>query len=62
MSCKCQSCGKSYKVDINIPDDIWEQIKPTGKPVGAGLLCVPCIMKCIEKIDEYDSFDLRRTP
>jgi hypothetical protein len=60
--CKCQYCGKPFKVDINIPDDLWEQIKPIGKPVGAGLLCGHCIMHCIESMDEYDSFDLRRTP
>ena len=39
MSCTCQRCGKQYKVDLIVPNELWEQIKPEEKPVGAGMLC-----------------------
>ena len=60
MSCKCQSCDEQYKVDLSIPDEIWDKIKPTDKPEGAGLLCGSCIMKRIENLDIYDHYLLRR--
>jgi len=60
MSCKCQDCGKPYKVDLNIPDKLWEQIKPKGKAEDAGLLCGACIMKRIEKISDYDAWYLSK--
>ena len=60
MSCKCQSCGNQYKVDLIVPDDLWEKIKPKGKPVGAGLLCGPCIAGRVEAFDKYDGFLLKR--
>lgn len=50
MSCRCQRCGRQYKVDILMPDEIWEKIKPKGKPVGAGLLCGACITDALEKM------------
>lgn len=50
VSCKCQECGRQYKVDILVPDDIWEKIKPKNKPVGGGLLCGVCIINSLEKI------------
>ena len=58
MSCKCQSCRKQYKVDLIIPDDLWEKIKPEGKPEGAGLLCGSCNMKKIEASNKYDVWQL----
>jgi len=58
MACKCQSCGEFYKVDIIVPDVLWERIKPEGKAEGAGLLCGSCIMKRIEAFDVYDSYSL----
>lgn len=46
MSCKCQGRGRQYKIDLLIPDELWEKISP--KPVegyrGGGLLCPVCIM------------------
>ena len=56
MSCTCQGCGNKYKVDIIIPDTLWEKIKPEGKPIGAGLLCGRCIFERIEKQDKYTSW------
>lgn len=58
MSCLCQSCGDKYKVDIVIPDELWEKINPEGKAEGAGLLCGVCIFKRIENLDKYDAFNL----
>ena len=51
MSCKCQGCGKQYNIDVNVPDDVWEIIKPAGKQEGAGLLCGSCILEKLEKLD-----------
>lgn len=46
--CTCQGCGRRYRVDVMVPDALWEEIKPEGKPVGAGLLCGPCIVDRLE--------------
>ena len=56
--CTCQECGRQYKVDILVPDDIWEKIKPKNKPAGAGLLCGICIIKKIEELGEFDAYKL----
>lgn len=58
MSCTCQSCGNSYKVDVVVPDDLWELIKPKDKPTGGGLLCGVCIIRRLEKLGNYVAFDL----
>jgi hypothetical protein len=42
-----------YKVDLMVPDRVWEKIKPAGKAKGAGLLCGACIMKRIEGLGDY---------
>jgi len=60
MSCKCQECGNQYKIDLIIPDELWERIKPEGKPVGAGMLCGSCIMKKIEDINDYSCYSLTK--
>lgn len=58
MSCECQECGEQYKVDFIVPDELWEQIKPEGKEVGAGLLCGRCIIQKIENLLDYSTFRL----
>ena len=58
MSCKCQSCGDLYKVDVSVSDDLWEKIKPEGKTEGSGLLCGCCIFERIESLNKYDCFNL----
>lgn len=57
MSCICQECGKKYKVDLIVPDELWLKISP--KKSEAGLLCGLCIMKKIESFDEYDAYTLK---
>ena len=59
MSCKCQICGRQYKVDILIPDKLWEEkVKLPSDQVGAGLLCGECIMRRIEAFSDYSSYKL----
>lgn len=48
MGCQCQLCARHFKVDILIPDHLWEMIKPAGKAEGAGLLCGICIIRRLE--------------
>jgi hypothetical protein len=43
--CTCQGCGEKYHVDFSVTDEVWEAIKPKGKPEGAGLLCGKCIIE-----------------
>ena len=57
MACICQQCGKDFKVDLIIPDRLWEKIKPDGKPEGAGLLCGACIMDKLESFNVYGVID-----
>ena len=61
MACLCQDCGEYYKVDILIPDELWEKIKPKGKDVGAGLLCGKCIFTKIEGRKGNSAFILQPT-
>jgi hypothetical protein len=49
MSCTCQRCGKKYGIDLDVPDDIWDEIRPKGKSKGSGLLCGHCILYELEK-------------
>ncbi len=53
MGCKCQLCGKRYRVDLIVPDIIWEKIKPDGKASGSGLLCGSCMLSRIEGFGRY---------
>lgn len=53
--CLCQGCGKRYKVDLMIPDEVWEKIYPNKN--GGGMLCGVCIMKKIENLDDFEVLD-----
>ncbi len=57
--CKCRGCGNQFKLDLIVPDNLWEKIKPEGKPPGAGLLCGACIMKRIETLAGYSVYKLK---
>lgn len=59
MSCKCQECDNDYKMDVLVPQKIWEQIKPNGKVDDAGLLCGSCICGKMEALLGYSAFELR---
>lgn len=56
--CTCQRCGRAYKVDVIVPDQLWEQITNSS----GSLLCGPCIAAAIEDIGEFDAFKLERIP
>ena len=56
--CTCQICGNKFKIDLDIPDELWEKIKPEGKPEGSGLLCGSCIMNRLEDYLDYYAFRL----
>jgi len=53
VSCTCQECGHRYRVDIDLPDVLWDRIRPAGKEPGAGMLCGACIVQRIEGLGEY---------
>ena len=57
MSCICNDCGKKYKMDLLVSDDIWVKITPA-KNKEAGLLCPKCIIKKIEELYDYSAFKL----
>ena len=56
--CQCQRCGDHFTVDLLVPDEVWERIKPEGKARGGGLLCGACIMTSIEAQSDYDTWRL----
>lgn len=51
--CLCGECGRRYRVDLNVPDDLWDSIRPYGRPNGSGLLCGSCIMLRIEALGDF---------
>ena len=57
MSCKCQECGKDYKVDIIVDDELWKKISP--KKSDSGMLCGRCIVDKVEKLNEYNAFSVK---
>ena len=61
MSCKCQKCGKKYKMDLMISNKLWIEINPL-KNKSSGLLCPTCIITKLEKTLGYSSFILIETP
>lgn len=60
--CKCQCCGRRYRVDLLVPEDLWKKITIRPDDLAAGLLCGRCIMSRIEDLGEFDAFEMRRLP
>jgi len=56
IGCICQECGTQFKVDLMVPDYIWQQIVPIGKE--GRLFCGACIMRKIETISDYAAWRL----
>ena len=54
--CPCQCCGIRYKVDLLIPDELWEQIKLKG--CRSEFLCPKCIVQRIANVRGYACFHL----
>lgn len=47
---KCQVCRRRYRVDLSVPDALWNMIRPSGKAPGQGMLCGSCIMKRVDTL------------
>lgn len=56
--CLCYGCDRRYRVDVMVPDDLWERIKPPLAARGGGLLCGRCIFDRIEALGEFASWVL----
>ena len=56
VGCTCQICKRKYTVDILVPDEIWETIRPTD----GGLMCGSCIMLQIEAQSSFDAWILKK--
>lgn len=50
--------NEKYRVDIMVPDEVWELIKPKNKSIGAGLLCGKCIVNKLEHLG-YSAWELK---
>jgi hypothetical protein len=49
---RCGACGDRYRVDLNIPDELWREV---GMPEHSGLLCGRCIMTRLEELAVSDN-------
>lgn len=56
--CRCHGCGRRYRVDVAVPDALWERIRPAGSTGGGGLLCGPCILARVEALGGFASYRL----
>lgn len=54
---ECECCGRSYGLDILIPDELWQQIQVEGQ-IENKSLCATCIMSRIEELASYDAYRL----
>lgn len=56
--CKCQGCGNQFRVDVQVPEQLWSSIKPPASAPGAGLLCGVCVINAIEAKGQFAAFKL----
>jgi len=57
LGCKCHGCGRIYKVDLLISDELWYLITYPDRPE---MLCGMCIMERIEEIGKFDYYKLEK--
>jgi hypothetical protein len=50
QGCLCQDCGRRYRVDLLIPDELWSRISGVHE-----LLCGQCIVRRSEALGEFDA-------
>lgn len=55
--CQCQRCHQRYRMDLMVPDALWQQIQPTASGAG-GLLCPTCIVQAVEQHLGFSAFQL----
>ncbi len=61
--CLCHGCGRRYLVDLLVPDELWDKIRPDpSRGAAAGLLCPRCIGARLESLGQPAAFTLARTP
>jgi hypothetical protein len=60
MSCTCQECGRPYNLDLEVPNHIWEDIKPEGSSERRGLLCPSCIIQHVEFMFDMGELNINR--
>lgn len=53
--CKCGNCGLRYRVDLNVPDEVWLEF---GMPEKSGLLCPMCIGAKLEELGKFGAYRL----
>lgn len=61
MACKCEKCGKKYKMDLMVSNKLWRQIVSVSPDKTLNLkimLCPICIIKGINRKREYSAFNL----
>ena len=57
--CTCHVCGRRYRVDVLVPDEMWAEIRPEhAASADGGLLCGPCILERIEARGRFAAFNL----
>ena len=56
--CTCQNCERVYKMDLIVDDLLWDKIKPQNKTNESGLLCPACIVKSVEFLEGYSSYNI----
>ena len=58
--CVCHHCGKIYRIDFNVNDDMWQNI--INNSDGSGMLCGSCICSKLEhfykKHNKYGVFEI----
>lgn len=59
QGCLCQGCGRRYRVDLLLNDELWKWIRYPDNPT---LLCGVCIMERIEQIGSFDYFYFTKVP
>ena len=57
--CLCQGCGRRYRVDFNVPDAVWQRIRPNGSSLHGGLLCGQCIVDRIEALGRFAVYEVQ---
>lgn len=58
--CTCEKCLRKYKVDLLVPDQLWDVINPVNQDGFRAyeLLCPTCIMGIIEGQLSFAAFSL----
>jgi hypothetical protein len=56
----CQGCGKEFRIDIMVPDELWDRLKPPERKDGSGMLCGSCILTRMEGLAGADMWQLTK--